>query len=443
MKNLISWFILIISIAFVVSSCSSSSSSDSSTASTDNTTTTTTSSLQNIEITDAESLFIVPGSSSTRSVSRSSYASSTTNTLFKITETGAVEEVEYKDADNNTYTVTSQLISIDNVDENYVVFSFGSDTANPTKCYLTNKSTGSVYLLGDADSQLDSKCPLPQLNSKEKTILSDNNSNFYYHYYGPSTGNSFYYLRQVNYTDPTNIVATQYIIDSESVESFIVDSNGNVAYTAYTTAGFANTEVNRIRKNNGGYYNLPGTEYWIGLDGNFYVDSSDGGEEVKKVSIDSDYNVSTTSYDNTSVRISNQDYKLKLLNKMIIVGTGNQQFPFSIDNGSEIYSLDLPLSKISIARSSSNYVYISGTDNSSSDSVLVKFNPSDNSFSQMYTKGTYDIYNFNVTSDDNINFSALRMNDGKKVLGKILENGTLSITDETINKQITILERIR
>ena len=48
-----------------------------------------------------------------------------------------------------------------------------------------------------------------------------------------------------------------------------------------------------------------------------------------------------------------------------------------------------------------------------------------------------------MTSDDNITFSALRMNDGKKVLGEILADGTLSITDESINKEITILERIR
>ena len=395
---------------------------------------TVSSSLQKVEITDAESLFIVPGSTS----------SSTSNTLFKITETGAVQEVEYKDADNNSYTMTQQPVSIDNVDTNYVVFTFGLNKSNPYQCYLTNKSTGAVYLLGSAASQLESKCPLPQLNSKEKTILSDNKSNFYYRYYGPSTGNSFYYLRQVNYTDPTNIAATQYVIDSESVDNFIVDSNGNVAYTAYTTAGFADTAVYRIRKGNGGYYNLSHTAYWVGLDGNIYLAASDS-EEVKKVSIDSDYNVSISSYDNittSSVRIRNQHYKLKLSNKLIFVLPGNDS-TIAIDNGSEINTLDLPLSTISIARSSSNYVYISGTDNSSSNSVLVKFNPSDNSSSQMYTKGTYDIYNFNVTSDDNITFSALRMNDGKKVLGKILANGTLSITDENINKEVTILERIR
>ena len=424
----------ILALAFgLMLSCSKSDDTTSSSSS-------SSSSLQYIEITDAESLFIVQGSSSSRSVSRSSYSSSTTNTLFKITETGAVQEVGYKDADNNPYTITLKPVSIDNVDTNYVVFSFGSNKVNPTECYLTNKSTGAVYLLGSAASPMDSKCPLPQTNSKEKTILSDNKSNFYYLYYGPSTGNSFYYLRQVNYTDPTNIAATQYIIDSESVDNFIVDSNGNVAYNANLT-GDANTAVNRIRKSNGGYYNLSHTAFWVGLDGNIYL--ADGSFEVKKVSIDSDYNVSISTYDNnTLARISNQHYKLKLSNKLIFVQQ-NSGSTIAIDNGYEINTLDLPLSNINIARSSSNYVYISGTDNSSSNSVLVKFNPSDNSSSQMYTKGTYDIYNFNVTSDDTITFSALRMNDGKKVLGKILANGTLSITDESINKEITILERIK
>ena len=103
----------------------------------------------------------------------------------------------------------------------------------------------------------------------------------------------------------------------------------------------------------------------------------------------------------------------------------------------------MPLSTIRSAKASSNYVYLSGTDNSISNSVLVKINPSDNSSSQMYTKWTYDIYNFNVTSDDNITFSALSMNNVKKVLSKIIVNITLSITDESINKEITILERIK
>ena len=175
----------ILALAFgLMLSCSKSDDTTSSSSSSSS------SSLQYIEITDAETLFIVQGSSSSRSVSRSSYSSSTTNTLFKITETGAVQEVGYKDADNNPYTITLKPVSIDNVDTNYVVFSFGSDKSNPTDCYLTNKSTGAVYLLGSAASPMDSKCPLPQTNSKEKTILTDNKSNFYYRYYGFSNGSS-------------------------------------------------------------------------------------------------------------------------------------------------------------------------------------------------------------------------------------------------------------
>jgi len=207
--------------------------------------------------------------------------------------------------------------------------------------------------------------------------------------------------------------------------------------------------VNLVRKVDfvRGYYNLSHTAFWIGLDGNIYLAGNSA--EVKKVSIDIDYNVSISSYDNVTSNgnlfneyITNGHYKLKLSNKLIFVKPGSDS-SIVIDNGSALNALELLLSKMSIARSSSNYAYISGTYNSSSNTVLVKFNPSDNSSSQMYTKGTYDIYNFNVTSDENITFSALRMNDGKKVLGEILADGTLSITNESINKEITILERIR
>ena len=378
------------------------------------------SSLAYIDVTDAESLFIVPGSSS-----------STTNTLFKITETGAVEEVEYKDADNNTYTVTSQPVSIDKVDSNYIIFIFGTNESNPTSCYLTNKSTGAVYDLGSSDK----KCPVTQGYMKRKKIFSDNNSNLYYRYSPSSTT----YLRQVNYSDPTAITASMYTPDSEDVNHFIVDSSGNAVYTIWESS-----PKTRIRKSNGGYYNLSsgdsGLTYWISLDGNIY---HKGGNTVYKTIIDSNYNVTVSTYTTSTATMSNEYTKILKLQQIIAFATYGSNSYITIDNGTAFNTVNVPLSTISRAKASSNYVYLSGTDNSSSNSVLVKINPSDNSSSQMYTKGTYDIYNFNVTSDDNITFSALRMNDGKKVLGKILANGTLSITDESINKEITILERIR
>ena len=432
------FFPTILALAFgLMLSCAKKSSDDSKTTTGDTTTTDNTiilsSSLANIDVIDAESLFIVPGSSSSRSVSRSSFASSTTNTLFKITETGAVEEVEYKDADNNTYTVTSQPVSIDKVDSNYIVFIFGSDELNPTSCYLTNKSTGAVYDLGSSDN----KCPVTQGYMKRKKIFSDNNSNLYYRYRPSSTN----YLRQVNYSDPTAITASMYTPDSEGVNHFIVDSSGNAVYTIWESP-----VKTRIRKSNGGYYNLSsgdsGLTYWIGLDGNIY-NFEGNADTVYKTIIDSNYNVTVSTYTTSAPEMVNEYTKILKLQQIIAFATYGSNSYITIDNGTAFNTVNVPLSIISRAKASSNYVYLSGTDNSSSNSVLVKINPSDNSSSQMYTKGTYDIYNFNVTSDDNITFSALRMNDGKKVLGKILANGTLSITDESINKEITILERIR
>jgi len=352
--------------------------------------------LQYVDIANAKSLVISSSTSSGRTSSRGG----SKNKLFKITEDGAVLEIEYKDSDNNSYTVTQQPISIDNVNIDYVVFSFGGDKINVTECYLANKSTGVVYDLGS------SKCPVPQGQSTEKMILTDNKNNFYYRYYAPVEG---YYLRQVNYSDSDNITATQHIVDTESIDHFVVDSNGNIAYTA----SIGSKEVYRMRESDGRYSNLPYTQYWIGLDGN----------------------ITSNEY------ITNQHYKFKLSNKLIAVREGSDT-PIVIDNGTEINTLNLPLSEISIAKSSSNYVYISGTDNSSVNTVIVKFNPNDNSFSQIYTDGTYNLYNFNVTSDDYIIFSALRMNDGKNVLGKIDKDGDLTITYESDDEKIIILETI-
>ena len=222
---------------------------------------------------------------------------------------------------------------------------------------------------------------------------------------------------------------------------FIVDSSGNAVYTIWESP-----MKTRIRKSNGGYYNLSsgdsGLTYWIGLDGNIYYFDSNANTVCKAI-IDSNYNVTVSTYTTSTAFMSNEYTKILKLQQIIAFATYGSNSYITIDNGTAFNTVNVPLSTISRAKASSNYVYLSGTDNSSSNSVLVKFNPSDNSSSQMYTKGTYDIYNFNVTSDDTITFSALRMNDGKKVLGKILANGTLSITDESINKEITILERIR
>ena len=365
MKNIIYTLL----ITFMITACADVPEEHSSTETLEKSTSTN---LEYIDISNAESLYISSSTGRTNSRDESK------NKLFKITEDGAVLELSFTllDSDNNSYTVTKtkQPISIDNVNTDYVVFSFGADKVNVTECYLVHRSTGKIHLLGSSDSQLTSNCPVPQGIPTEKMILTDNDNNFYYRYYAPIIGTTHYYLRKVNYTNPDNITSTRLIVNNESIKNFVVDSNGNFVYNG---------------------------NFWIGLDGN----------------------ITTNNY------ITNQDYKFKLSNKLIFVVTGKWSNKIIIDNGFKTNTIDLPLSETSIAKSSSNYVYISGIDKNNNDTVIVKFNPNDNSFSK-YTIGNYNLYNFNVT-DNTIIFSALRKNDGKNVLGKIDKDGTLTITYES------------
>ena len=138
--------------------------------------------LQYIDIANAKSLYISSSTGSGRTSSKG-YGGKAENKIFKITDDGGVEEVEYKDGDNKTHTIINSPIAIDVVDENYIVFSFGSGVRSINSCYLTNKETGTVYVLGDNESASKSKCPLPQ-ESRDKKILTDGKGNLYYRYYG-------------------------------------------------------------------------------------------------------------------------------------------------------------------------------------------------------------------------------------------------------------------
>ena len=203
MKNIIYTLL----ITFMITACADVPEEHSSTETLEKPTSTN---LEYIDISNAESLYI--SSSVGRTSSRGE-----TNKLFKITKDGAVLEIEFLDSDNNSYTVTKQPVSIDNVDTDYIVFSFGLDIINVTECYLVNKTTGKIYVLGSSEYHYESKCPVSQ-DSTEKKILTDNNNNFYYRYYAPIIGTSHYYLRKVNYTNPDNITSTRLIVNNESIK---------------------------------------------------------------------------------------------------------------------------------------------------------------------------------------------------------------------------------
>ena len=54
-----------------------------------------------------------------------------------------------------------------------------------------------------------------------------------------------------------------------------------------------------------------------------------------------------------------------------------------------------------------------------------------------------NVFSFTASETDGITFNALRMSDGKKIIGKVgIDGGDVTIIDEESDVEITYLERI-
>ena len=72
---------------------------------------------------------------------------------------------------------------------------------------------------------------------------------------------------------------------------------------------------------------------------------------------------------------------------------------------------------------------------------LLKINPENDSYEDMYTPGEYEVYKM-VYSNEQLTVNALRMNDGKIVMADISMSGNIKIIDEDTNAEITYLEKL-
>ena len=76
------------------------------------------------------------------------------------------------------------------------------------------------------------------------------------------------------------------------------------------------------------------------------------------------------------------------------------------------------------------------------DGKILKINPLDTGNPIVLTSGEYDILNMSISDSEIVLFSGLRLSDGKKVFGEISSLGKISIIEENLSKEITILQKI-
>ncbi len=88
-------------------------------------------------------------------------------------------------------------------------------------------------------------------------------------------------------------------------------------------------------------------------------------------------------------------------------------------------------------KQSNDYFYVLKSSGS-----IVKVNPVNYTYTTLVNDGDYEMYMLEVSNDNTVLFNALRMSDGKKVVGKISSSGSLTIIDDTMTENVIILQRV-
>ena len=93
------------------------------------------------------------------------------------------------------------------------------------------------------------------------------------------------------------------------------------------------------------------------------------------------------------------------------------------------------LKSVSDCKSNGNYLYIAGMD-STNNTMLFKYDytlkddTTTRGKTQLLPLNDYDVYSFTVSENDGITFNALRLSDGKKIIGRVgLNGGDVSVID--------------
>jgi hypothetical protein len=392
----------------------------------------TTSKLAKIDIANATNLFLAPASNS-RSVSR---AASDTNKLFKITNEGRIQEVSYIDENGNTMTTIQMPSAVYNATNDYVVIVFGYDEG-----YLTRKSDGAVFSLKNVG------IPRHSSNHFENTavIQCDKNGNIYFlkeNGIGVS-GSMLETVIKINVSNPDNLIKMDYLPSNESVEFFDITKEGHIAYTYRNKESISGSrDGTRIKKSNGSLYNIPtGATFWVGLDDKIrYVNNNN----IVRVDIDSNFNISESTTPSSFILFDYGSSLLRFSDRILMVRILNGKGIYEIDNPSNT-PREITISQIDTIKYvaySNTYYYLSG-NNSSNQPVLLKINPYDDSVISLLAPNQYDIYKMTVDSNDVVSFNALRMSDGKKVIGQVSSPDNVILLDEEMNSEMIVLERIK
>ena len=390
-----------------------------------------------LTIVGAKSLFI--GTSTNKSLKDGNG-----NKLFKVTSEGYVVEVKYLGAKGDTLTNSQFPSNICNLTDNYLTISFDNYGT-----FLIRKSDGAVFQGNYLPKVLDNNGGMTR---QDQLLQQDDAGNLYYIL---SYAQLDHPVCKLTITDPNNPTTSVYSASGDRVWSFCIDKYGNMAYRGQDAS---NQNTTRFKSINTGFSNMDNSyqDFWTDISNeNIYTikcqwTSYPQRNMIQKITTNPFGYVQSTDTSITITQIKNS-IKLKSKNKLMQFGNdGNgimSFFEFSNDNYFVPRKINVSHFNLSTTEAikdmyaSNNYYYILGK-NTSSNNVILKVNPDDDSYTEFSVSSQYDIYNLTVSANDEIQFYGLRMSDGKRVLAAFNNDGTVRILQLLDGMTISVLERI-
>lgn len=372
------------------------------------------------DFSNAKGVFLAPGSN-TKSTEN------TSNKIFKITEDGYVLEVQIED--ENGKDVTSKQVPIDirvmSLDYIDILFESGE--------YLVRLSDGAAFSFDGATPK--NRKPYPDYDGEE---FSSNGSEIIY-----ITENDE--LIALDVVNPNSLSYKLLSASGDKVDSFCADSDGNVIYSSNDGG---NNRVLRYRNASTGFELLPGA--YENITTHFWTDPND--EDICFYNSANNYIQQITTNPFHVDNFGNNEplggmyihNLLKIQNKNHVIAISSSEYIYDLyNNNRDVRSILITtfgLRSLKFGAASDNYYYVFGL-NDAGKANLLKIDPIDDSY-EVLINGSYDISKLDVSPNDEIIFNALSMADGKNVIGEIDPSGNINIIDETINSQVTVLERI-
>lgn len=447
-------------------------------------------------ISNAKNLYIASKGSSSRSLLQGGGGNDagSTNTavtangdekLYKIVAnedgTEKTEEVTCSDSEGKAVTPAETPIAVYSVTDTYLFIGYGTSTANLSKAYLVNKSTGAAFDMSNAGMPV---APVEDFRNASIIKTAGEKKDATSIYYLTSKDNKKVVVK-VDLSNPENLTSTVVSTATDNVMNFDADIAGNIMYKAKDSS---DNLVLRFRSTSGGLKNFTVTQYssdcrWVGLDGYIYhITFVPGTSEnnwisknyIKKITVDSSNNITEEDYAEGGAALDKKYcWKLNFSNKIIMVVDeydyltqgaayevmNSSKKPkkvagFSDTSNGNTYGTDI--GKVKAACASDNYWFVA-SKNDSSDTFLMSSAITDDivettSGEKSITKNkslkkildsAYDVYALTADETEGITFNALRMSDGKKIIGKVgINGGAVTTINEEGDAKVICLERV-